>query len=103
MGIKYFIDYQFMPKGAARPVDDGEIVGLAVTDKDGVALLPNVGDYIQIDNSAGGSKRSSFDGRVRTRLFRYIRTSETDVGCQVNIVVEEVADDDNVWGELVKE
>lgn len=100
MAIKYGIDYQYLPKGAARPIDDGEIVGIEATDESGVVLIPNVGDYVQIDNSADGGERSNFSGKVRSRLFRYIRTSGSDVFCQVNIVVEETDDD---WGKLVKE
>jgi len=39
--IKYFIEYQHMPKGSARPIDDGEIVGIEVSDKGGFAALPS--------------------------------------------------------------
>lgn len=100
--MKYFVDYQYMPKGAARPADDGEVVGIEATDKSGVVILPNVGDYVQIDNSIGGDKRSSFDGKVQSRLFRYIGAGDTGVepSCLVNIVVAETNDD---WGKLVKE
>lgn len=97
--MKYGIDYQYLPKGAVRPVDDGEIVGIEATDESGVVVLPNVGDYVSIDNSADGGERSVFSGKVRSRLFRYIRTPD-DVFCQVNIVVEEDEDD---WGQLIKE
>ena len=97
--MKYGIDFQYLPKGSSRPIDDGEIVGIEATDESGVVLLPNVGDYVQIDNSADGGERSSISGKVRSRLFRYIRTTN-DVFCHVNIVVEEDSDD---WGKLVKE
>lgn len=97
--MKYGIDFQHLPKGSARPSDDGEIVGIEATDESGVVLLPNVGDYVHIDNSADGGERSSFSGKVRSRLFRYIRTPD-DVFCYVNIVVEEDGDD---WGKLIKE
>lgn len=97
--MKYGIDYQYLPKGSHRPLDDGEIVGVEATDQSGTALLPNVGDYVQIDNSADGGKRSNFSGKVRSRLFRYTRTP-SEIFCHVNIVVEETDDD---WGRLVKE
>lgn len=29
--MKYGIDFQFLAKGAARPTDDGEIVGIEAT------------------------------------------------------------------------
>jgi len=98
--MQYNIDYQFLPKGAKRPVDDGEIVGIEATDKSGVVVLPNVGDYVHIDNSIDGDKRSSFSGKVLSRLFNYTRTGDSKVYCFVNIVVEEVDDD---WGKLIKE
>lgn len=98
--MKYSIDYQYLPKNAQRPQDDGEIVGIAATTDTGLVLLPNVGDYVQIENSADGGERSSFSGKVKSRLFRYIRNSDDTVFCQVNIVVEETADD---WGILIKE
>jgi hypothetical protein len=98
--MKYRIDYQQLPKGAGRPVDDGQIVDIEATDKSGVVLLPNVGDFVHIDNSLDGGQRSSFKGRVRSRMFSYIRGSDDEVFCAVNIVVEET--DDN-WGQLIKE
>ncbi|MES2719236.1 MAG: hypothetical protein V4795_25970 [Pseudomonadota bacterium] len=97
--MKYGIDFQYFAKGAARPSDDGEVVGIEATDETGTVVIPNVGDYVHIDNSADGGKRAGFSGKVRSRLFRYIRTPD-DVFCAVNIVVEETDDD---WGKLVKE
>lgn len=82
--MKYGIDYQFLAKGASRPTDDGEIVGISATDETGTVILPNVGDYVHIDNSADGGERSSFSGKVKSRLFNYIRTSPEDVFCHVN-------------------
>ena len=97
--VKYSIDYQYLPKWDQQPIDDGEIVGIEATDKSGMVILPNVGDFVHIDNSVDGGERSSFSGRVRSRLFSYIRTS-AEVICSVNIVVEETGDD---WGKLIKE
>ena len=87
-----------MPRSAARPQDDGETVGIEADDRTGTVIIPNVGDFVQIDNSVRGEP-ISFDGRVRSRLFRYIRTN-SEVFCAINIVVEETDDD---WGKLVKE
>lgn len=97
--MQYRIDYQYLPASSSRPIDDGEIVGIEATDQSGVVILPNVGDYIHIDNSVDGGERTNFSGKVRSRLFRYIR-STNDTYCLVNIVVEEDSDD---WGMLVKE
>lgn len=100
MSIKYSVEYQYMAKGDARPSDDGEVVGIQATDENGLVLLPNVGDYVQVDNRGDGGERASFNGKVRTRLFRYLRSTDNDIFCHVNIVVEET--DDN-WGRLIKE
>jgi hypothetical protein len=99
--VKYWIEYQHMPDGAPRPVDQGEVVAIEVTDKGGFAAVPNVGDFVSIDNSGDRDEgRASFSGKVRSRLFRYIRTSNTDISCLINIVVAETDDE---WGALVKE
>ena len=62
-------------------------------------VLPNVGDYVSIDNSARNGEHATFHGKVRSRLFTYICTPQ-EVHCAVNIVVEDTDDD---WGMLVKE
>lgn len=98
--VKYLIEYQHMPAGSTRPLDDGEIVGIEASDSGDFAVLPNVGDYVSVDNSGDSEEeRPSFSGKVRSRLFRYIRT-EHGLMCLVNIVVEDTKDD---WGKLVKE
>ncbi len=96
--MKYYIDYQYLPKTSTRPSDDGQIVGIEATDESGVVIIPNVGDYVHIDNSVD-AERADFSGKVRSRLFRYVRTDNA-VFCSVNIVVEE---DDDDWGKLIKE
>ena len=97
--MKYSIDYQFLPMGASRPCDDGVAVGIEATDESGVVVLPNVGDFVNIQNP---DTYTSFSGKVRSRLFNYIRIPDGEVYCGVNIVVEEVSDG-KVWGELIKE
>jgi len=47
-----------------------------------------------------GGERAAFSGKVRSRYFRYIRISNDDITCLINIVVEETSDD---LGKLVKE
>lgn len=94
--MKYYIDYQYMPKESARPLDNGEAVAI---ETDGAAVIPNVGDYIHIDNSSDPDGRVSFSGKVKSRLFRYIRVGN-EMTCGVNIVV---AEDDDDWGLLIKE
>jgi hypothetical protein len=97
--VKYFIDYQYMPKDAARPKDDGEVIPILATDKSGTVILPNVGDYVEVQVKAG----AKFSGKVRSRLFRYIgddNDRSAEPLCMVNIVVAQTADD---WGRLVKE
>jgi hypothetical protein len=101
MKMKYSVEYQQLPKGAKRPIDDGEIVGIKSSDEIGPLPLPNVGDFVHIDNSLDGGQRSSFKGRVRSRMFRYIRgRDDEEMSCHVNIIVEET--DDN-WGMLSKQ
>lgn len=97
--MQYEIDYQFLAKGASRPQDEGVIVGIKATDKSGLVILPNVGDYVKIDNSMSKDGRDSFEGKVRSRTFLYTQLS-TDMFCRVNIIVEETEDD---WGKLLKE
>ena len=99
--IKYNIDYQYMPKGHSRPRDDGEVVGISATDEKGIVVLPNVGDYVHIDNSSDGGQRAAFSGKVRSRAFFYIRLSDNTMSCHVNIVVAETNDAE--WAALIKE
>lgn len=98
--MKYAIDYQYLPKHAERPIDDGDVVSISFDSQSQTSvILPNVGDYVEISNGAGD--RASFDGKVKSRLFRYIRMGHGgDVGCLINIVVQETDDD---WGKLIKE
>ncbi|EJG0323374.1 hypothetical protein HYO34_14280 [Vibrio parahaemolyticus] len=96
--MKYTIEYQLMSEGAPRPSDDGEVVGIQANDDSGLVLLPNVGDYVDVSN---GSERVSICGVVKTKLFRYIRLSNDEMLCHVNIVVQE--DKHINWGSLIKE
>ena len=98
--MKYGVNYQYLPKNSAnrRPIDDGAALhDHPATDAE-LVLLPNVGDYVQIDRSL--VKGESFEGKVRSKLFRYIVATDGAQWCQINIVVEESDDD---VGMLIKE
>lgn len=98
--MRYYLNFQQLPKGASRPEDNGRTVILDIQ-KDGHALLPNVGDFVSMDNSTTKDKISEVHGRVKSRVFFYLGSSDTVEGaCSINIVVEETADD---WGLLIKE
>lgn len=98
--MKYNIAYQYKPEASPRPHGDGLIVPIEATDDSGMVLLPNVGDYVQIDNSWKESDdQAAFSGKVRSRIFRYLFTDEKSF-CQVDIVIEDT--DDN-WGLVIKE
>ena len=88
-----------MAKGSSRPSDDGEVLPIEISSSGDPSILPNVGDFVLIDNSMHHGERSSFEGRVRSRLFSYI-SGKNETNCAVTIVVEETDDD---WGKLVKE
>lgn len=90
--MRYFLNYQNLGKGDDRPIDEGETIDIDIQ-KDGHAILPSVGDFVLLDNS--GTDMASFRGRVRSRLFRYVKDS-----CMINIVLEE---SDDEWGALIKE
>lgn len=95
--MKYFIDYQYLPKGAERPLDDGAVVDIQFEADAGSAVIPNVGDYVEIIPM--GTDVTAFSGKVRSRLFRHF-VGKDESNCAVNIIVEESDDD---WGKLVKE
>jgi hypothetical protein len=93
--MKYHVSFHRMPKGAARPIDHASASDFETDDK-GYAMIPNVGDYVQII-TIGEPDAPAYDGKVRSRLSRYFN-AET---CGTNIVVEDATDDD--WGKLIKE
>lgn len=99
--MKYGVNYQFYPteNPHGRPLDDGAALWDHPAKDDELVLLPNVGDYVQIDRSNAGGR--SFSGRVKTKLFRYIVAADGAQWCHINIVVAESDDDD--WGAVIKE
>ncbi len=94
--IKYSVEYQQLAKGRHRPSDNGEIVGIKATDESGLVIIPNIGDFVQIDEC---KDRAGCMGKVKSRAFFYSWTSDEQLCCHVNIVVEETDDD---WGKLIK-
>ena len=99
--MKYEIDYQYRPRGQARPRDDGNLVPFGSLELANVVLLPNVGDYVYIGaTDHTGYRTESIMGRVASRYFRYQET-ETETFCHVNLVLDECEDEKSA--ELVKE
>ena len=93
--MKITVDYQHMPKGSARPLDNGAVVDICLEDIGGhFGLIPNVGDYVQVIAAQPGDP--AFSGKVRSRLFTHFGQDHL----HVNLVVE---DDDDDWGKLIKE
>jgi hypothetical protein len=89
--VKYGIDYRYLPKGGATPVDNTQPVDVEV-DQDQFALIPNVGDYVDFPGDDPGMRNVPLKGKVRSRLFRYVMNY-----CYVTIVVEDTDDD---WAKL---
>nr|WP_152742249.1 hypothetical protein [Pseudomonas sp. MWU12-2323] len=85
-----------MHKGQARPSDDGDIVGVSFDSESGFALIPNVGDVVNVPEMEG---RCGVYGVVKSRLFTYLRSGD-EIYCGINIVVEDVDID---HGALIKE
>ncbi|MBY5374214.1 hypothetical protein [Rhizobium leguminosarum] len=90
--MKYYVTFQEMGAQHGRPIDHQSSADF---ESDGVGLLPNVGDYVEI-MPAGNPDAPKYSGRVRSRLFRYVGDT-----CRINIVVEDNPKDD--WGKVIKE
>lgn len=96
--MKYSIEYQQVYKDTHRPLNEGEIVGIHLESIGESAILPNVGDYVCVDNRADGGQRAQLKGVVKSRLFQYIRSPSDDLFCHVNIVV--LMDENIDWRSL---
>ncbi|HEV2649916.1 MAG TPA: hypothetical protein VGU69_01550 [Rhizomicrobium sp.] len=90
--MKYGIDYRYLAKGAATPVDNTDPVDVEVDD-DQFGLIPNVGDYVDIPGDDPGMRNVPLKGRVRSRLFKYVMGY-----CYITIVVEDAPDED--WAKI---
>ena len=96
--MKYYVEFQPLPKGAKRPLDDGQSSAAhSFEGPEGIALLPNIGDHVHLTKTQARRDFASFSGRVKSRLFVYVGNES----CAINIVVEEVPDSD--FAALVKE
>ena len=86
--IRYYVNYQRDTGGAAHPAGAGSSFELGGAGESGLVILPSVGDYVFIPGDDG------FGGRVRRRVFRYVRATEDggDSACFVRIDVEETED-----------
>ncbi len=91
--MKYGIDYRYLPKGAATPVDNTNPVDVQV-DETQFALIPTVGDFVDIPGDGPTMRNVPLKGCVRSRLFRYVLGY-----CYVTIVVE---DTDESWAKIGK-
>lgn len=94
--MKYHIAFQQLSRGALRPTDHPSASDFT-TEVGELALIPNVGDLVQIIPS-GRPDAPGYDGRVKSRLFRYFN----DESCGINIVVEDT-DEPEAWGFAIKE
>ncbi|SFH70653.1 hypothetical protein [Modicisalibacter xianhensis] len=89
--MKYTFNYQIIRRGEERPVK-GDTVQLREDEKTGQHLIPNVGDYVQVQKHFGD--KTPLMGRVKTRLFNYSNAIYPDRNtCHINIVLEEPEED----------
>ncbi|REC94490.1 hypothetical protein [Kushneria indalinina] len=98
--MRYYFNYQYLPRGAEQPVETGDAVNITDEQTAKPPTLPAVGDYVQI--SYVGGEGEGLTGKVKSRLFKYlVSDDEPDLHqCLVNIVVEETDED---WGKLIRE
>ena len=89
--MKYGIDYRYLPKGATSMKDNTRQVDVEVDEKQ-FALIPNVGDFVDIPTETDDIREVALRGKVRSRLFRYVLGY-----CYVTIVVE---DFDEQWSAI---
>jgi hypothetical protein len=95
--MKYSVNYQYRPKGKLRPVDNGQLVPIEITEATKVVLLPNIGDHVLIGATVACE---AVQGRVASRLFSYQEITDHEIFCHVNIVLDEC--DEGVWEQLSK-
>jgi hypothetical protein len=91
--VKYAIDFRYLPKGADKPVDNTNPVDVQV-DESQFALIPAVGDYVDMPGDGPTLRNVPLKGRVRSRMFRYVLGF-----CYVTVVVE---DTDESWAKAGK-
>lgn len=89
--MKYGIDYRYLAKGSTTLQDNTRQVDVEV-DEDQFALIPNVGDYVDMPKEDDDIRSVALRGRVRSRLFHYLLGY-----CYITIVVE---DFDEPWSNI---
>lgn len=89
--MKYGIDFRYLPKDTSAPVDNTFPVDVQV-DETQFALIPNVGDFVDVPGDKSDFRNVPLKGKVLTRLFRYVLGY-----CYVTIVVGDVDAD---WSKL---
>lgn len=92
--VRYSIIYQQWNAEYALAEKDDEVDDILVVGSE-LALLPNVGDYVDYANSINGDlpsevRRPVIKGKVRSRIFVYRRITGGQVFCHINIVVEPI-------------
>lgn len=93
MEITYSIDYQYKEKGSEKPVASGNVIRSS-GEETPVMFIPAVGDFVEIGgNPENDENLTSFRGIVISRFYRYLRVSESEVVCHINIVIEESLQD----------
>ena len=92
--MKYYVQFQEFSPRNNRPIDHPSEADFETDDS---GMIPNVGDYVQIQALRDPVNSPSFSGKVKSRLFSYIGPDN----CGINIVVEDASGDD--WGKLIKE
>jgi hypothetical protein len=85
--VKYGIDYRYLAKGASTLADNTRQVDVEVDEKQ-FALIPNIGDFVDIPSEDEDIRNVPLRGKVRSRLFHYLLGY-----CYVTIVVEDFTDD----------
>lgn len=92
--MKFYVTFQAMGD-EGRPVRNPEAGVHLTIGSDALGTLPNVGDFVRMDEGD-----NPVSGRVRSRLFRYALTEKVR-SCAVFIVLDPIADDDHeTWGLL---
>jgi hypothetical protein len=92
--MKYGIDYRLLAKDGKSLVDNTTMhraVDVEV-DEEQFALIPNVGDFVDIPGDDPGMRNVPLKGRVRSRLFKYVMNY-----CYITIIVEDTDED---WKKL---
>ena len=92
--MKYYVQFQEFGANIGRPMDRPSEADFEADDG---GMIPNVGDYVNIQALKDPHNSPSYSGKVKSRLFTYLGPGS----CGINIVVENADNED--WGALIKE